>query len=142
MDYSKLTVKMLKDNCPEMVADIEKASFDKGVQDGKAEGAKAEATRIAAIDAEAVPGHEAIIDVMKKDPTKTATDTILAIYAADKDLKAKAVADRAEDGANLAAKAKELNTNPGDDADVKAAAKKEADEKAGAAMLSSVKKKG
>ena len=79
---------------------------------------------------------------MKKDPTKKATDTILAIYAADKDLKAKAVVDRAEDGANLATKAKELNTNPGDDADVKAAAKKEADEKAGAAMLSSVKKKG
>lgn len=143
MDYSKLTVKMLEDNCPEMVADIGKASFNKGVEEGKTEGAKAEAARIAAIDAESVPGYESIIAEMKADQTKTVTDTKLAIYDAQKVATAKAVAARGEDGKNLAAKAKELNTDPqDDDAAAKAAAKKESDEKAGAAMLSGVKKKG
>ena len=143
MDYSKLTVKMLQDNCPEMVATMTKASFDKGVEDGKAAGAKAEATRIASIDAEAVAGHEDIIASMKADPTKTATDAILAIYAADKKTKAKAVEDRATDGENLAQKAKDLNTNPNDDdAATKAAAKKQSDDKAITAMISGVKKKG
>lgn len=143
MDYSKLTAQMLQDNCPELMTDIKASAYKDGEEKGKKEGAIAEATRIAAIDAEAVVGHEAIIASMKADSTKTATDTILAIYAADKAIKSKATTDRATDGKNLAAQAKDLNTDPqDDDATASAVAKKESDEKAGNAMLSAVKKKG
>lgn len=143
MDYSKLTVKMLRDNCPTMVADIEKASFDKGMDEGKSAGATAEAARILAIDAESVPGHEKIIAEMKADATKSATDAILAIYAADKEAKAKMLKDHADDGANLAAKAKELGVNTeNEDEAAKVQAKEEKAKQAGSAMLSKVKTKG
>ena len=48
------------------------------------EGADAEVARITAIDAAAMPGHEAIITAHKADRTKTAGDAALAINAAEK----------------------------------------------------------
>ena len=48
------------------------------------EGADAEVARISAIDAAAMPGHEAIITAHKADRTKTAGDAALAINAAER----------------------------------------------------------
>lgn len=142
MDYSKLTMKLLKDNCPEMVADIETAAFNKGTEEGKTAGVKAEAERIAAIDAESMPGHEALITKMKADPTKTAVDAKLAIFDAMKATLKKAGEDRAEDGVNLASTVQDITTTTADDAETKEAEAKAKAKKAGDAMLKNVKKKG
>lgn len=49
-----------------------------------AEGATAERDRIASIEAQAMPGHDAIITAHKADITKTGADTAMAIVAAEK----------------------------------------------------------
>jgi hypothetical protein len=48
-----------------------------------AEGATAERERIASIEAQAMPGHEAIIKACKADGTKTGADAAMAIVAAE-----------------------------------------------------------
>lgn len=49
-----------------------------------AEGATAERVRIAGIEAQAMPGHEAIITAHKADGTKSGADTAMAIITAEK----------------------------------------------------------
>jgi signal peptide peptidase SppA len=61
------------------------------------EGADAERQRIQGIEAQLVPGHEAIIGAMKADGKSTAADAALAIVAAEKKTRAGVLADIAAD---------------------------------------------
>jgi hypothetical protein len=62
-----------------------------------AEGATAEQTRIAGIEAQAMPGHDAIIAAHKVDRSKTGADTAMAIVAAEKATRANQLGALAED---------------------------------------------
>lgn len=50
----------------------------------QAEGASAERARIQAIEAQAIPGHEALISALKFDGKSTAGDAAMAVLAAEK----------------------------------------------------------
>jgi ATP-dependent protease ClpP protease subunit len=113
MELHKLTLDMLKDQRPDIVAKIEEGSRAKGFEDGKAagveSGAKAEQERIAALDSINAAGYEGIIAEMKADSTKTANDAKLAIFDAQQEKMKGAAGARSEDGATLAAKAASLS---------------------------------
>lgn len=81
MDPKSLTLSGLREQRPDLVAEIEK-----GVDLAKArdEGAKAERDRVAGIEAALIPGHEKIIAEMKADPTKTELDAHRAVAAAER----------------------------------------------------------
>lgn len=64
----------------------------------KAEGASAERARIQAVEAAALPGHEALIASLKFDGKTTGGDAALAVMKAEREMRARA-------GANLAADA-------------------------------------
>lgn len=86
----------LKADHPDTFEAIRKEGQDAGLQQGVEQGAKAERERIAAIDAEAMPGHEALTAQAKADGWNV--DKYLAACArADRDaLKAAAVAHKAD----------------------------------------------
>lgn len=63
----------------------------------RAEGAAAERERIQAIEATAIPGHEALIAAIKFDGKSTAGDAALAIVAAEKKVRTAQAAALSED---------------------------------------------
>lgn len=63
----------------------------------QAEGASAERARIAAIEAQAIPGHEKLIAALKFDGTSTAGDAAMAVLAAEKQSRTTAAAALASD---------------------------------------------
>lgn len=65
--------------------------------EGRAAGATAERTRLAAIDAAAIPGHEALVAQLKADGTVTAGDAALQILAAEKATRQSAAAQLQSD---------------------------------------------
>lgn len=65
-------------------------------------GATAERTRIAGIEAQSLPGHEAIITAHKADGTKTAADTAMAIVTAEKGLRSNQLTSLSADEATVA----------------------------------------
>ena len=97
-------------NHPALVAEIRAEGVNEGRQmgliAGKAEGAAAERDRIKAVEAAALPGHEALIEALKYDGTTTGADAALKVLAAHK-------ATLANMGANLTADApKPLHAAP------------------------------
>lgn len=139
MDLSGLTVEALTDSRPELVAELKKMGFEDGKSEGfemgKAEGAKLEAKRIADIENVAMAGYEDIILAAKADGKSTAQDVKLAIFDEMQKTASSAKDARAEDGATLAAHAKELITEPTTDD------KQLAEEKAAAEMMAKAGKK-
>lgn len=65
------------------------------------EGADAERERILGIEAQAVPGHEAIIAAMKADGNSTGADAAMAIVAAEQKMRGAALAGIAADAPPL-----------------------------------------
>ena len=63
----------------------------------RAEGATAERTRIQAVEAQAIPGQEALISRLKFDGTSTAGDAAMAVLAAEKQSRNAAAAALASD---------------------------------------------
>lgn len=100
----------------------------------RAQAAEAERTRIADIEAQAMPGYESIIDAAKKDPKQTAATVAKAIIAKMKEEAAgretDAEADAEDSGANsvTAADAPEAESaEASDEAEAEALAKETAD---------------
>lgn len=62
-----------------------------------AQGAKDERERIAGIEAQAIPGHEALIAALKADPTKTPGDAAMAIVKAEREGRASHAKNLASD---------------------------------------------
>lgn len=58
--------------------------YSDGLAQGKAEGAEAERERIKSVEAQALPGHEALIAAMKYDGKTTGAEAAVAILAAEK----------------------------------------------------------
>ena len=118
-EQPEITADLIREKHPEIAALFVKEGEEKGMQ----KGAQAEAERLAAIDAVAMPGYEDIVAEAKKDSNKSANDVKVAIYDAMQERAKSASSARAEDGANLAAKAGELTTGTGDEmSDVEKAA--------------------
>jgi len=97
-----MDVKMLKEQHPDLVAAVV-AEAQTGmvaaaeVDQAKAAGATAERDRIAAVRAQAIPGHEALIETLAFDGKSTAADAALAIVAAEKVARTGAAADIAKE---------------------------------------------
>lgn len=85
MDYKSLTAEALAEHRPDLVkaiGDQAVAAMDKPDLDAvRAEGATAERERIIAIEAQSMPGAEAIIAEAKADPKATAADTAMKVLA-------------------------------------------------------------
>lgn len=117
-EQPEITADLIREKHPEIAALFVKEGEEKGIQ----QGAQAEAERLAAIDAAAIPGYEEIVAEAKKDSTKSAEDVKLAIFDAMHEKAKSASSARADDGASLAAKVAELTTEGGDDkSDIKKA---------------------
>lgn len=63
----------------------------------RAEGASAERSRIQSIEAQAIPGHDALIASLKFDGTSTAGDAAMAVLAAEKQTRSAAASALAAD---------------------------------------------
>lgn len=87
MDLKSLTLSGLREQRPDLVAEIESGLTAK-VDAAKAEGAKAERERVAGIRAALIPGHEKIIEAMIEDSTKTEIDAHRAVAAAERQTRA------------------------------------------------------
>ena len=91
------------------------------------EGASAERSRIQSIEAQAIPGHEALIATLKFDGKSTAGDAAMAVLAAEKTTRSAQAAALAKDApaplALVPASAVEGNTKPTSRADLDTAAK-------------------
>jgi hypothetical protein len=68
---------------------LEQAAYERG----KADGAAAERERIKAVEAQAVPGHEALIAELKYDGKTTGPEAAVKVLAAEKAKRAKMLAD-------------------------------------------------
>lgn len=100
-----LTIDQIKAEAPEVAAAL------------AAEGAAAERARIQSVEAQLLPGHEALIETLKYDGKSTGGDAAMAVLAADKqaraaqsvalasDAPAPVAADAVDVGADLAAPA-------------------------------------
>lgn len=84
---------------------LEQAAYEKGKAEGlaqgkaegfaqgKAEGATAERERIKAVEAQAIPGHEALIAEMKFDGKTTGPEAAVRILAAEKEKRGKVLTE-------------------------------------------------
>jgi hypothetical protein len=91
---------------------LEQAAYEKGKAEGlaqgkaegfaqgKAEGATTERDRIRAIEAVAMPGHEALIAEMKFDGKTTGPEAAVRILAAEKEKRGKVLTDLKADAPN------------------------------------------
>lgn len=92
MDLKTLTLSGLREQRPDLVTEIEKSQdITAAVKAATESGAKAERERVAAIRAALIPGHEAIIEAMCADPTKTELDAHRAQAAAERGVRTAAV---------------------------------------------------
>lgn len=81
--------------------DIANALLDEGRVEGRKEGAKAELERIKAVRAQALPGHEALIEAMVEDGITTGEQAAIRILQAEKQLRATAVSNLAYDAGDV-----------------------------------------
>ena len=81
--------------------DIANALIDEGKSDGRKEGAKAELERIKSVRAQALPGHEALIEAMVEDGMTTGEQAAIRILQAEKQLRATAVSNLASDAGEI-----------------------------------------
>ena len=120
-----LTVEAVRENHPAIADAFMTEGKEAGVAEGKVEGAQAEASRIASIEAVAMAGYENIVASAKADGKSTAQDVKLAIFDAMNEKSASAKKARGTDGDNLAKQTAELNSEAtpeqNDDAAAKAA---------------------
>lgn len=63
---------------------IAQALIDEGIAAGRSEGAAAERDRILAVEAQAMPGHEKLIDQLKADGKTTGPEAAVQVLAAEK----------------------------------------------------------
>ncbi len=91
-----MTIEQLKADHPELVEAIAAeatAGHAEALAAARAEGAAAELERIKTVKAQAIPGHEALVEQLAMDGTSTAADAALAIVDAEKRQRTAAAAD-------------------------------------------------
>lgn len=88
-----MDLKTLKEKHSELVAAITEeatAGMTEKISAAKREGAESERKRIADVRAQAIPGHEALIETLAADGKTTGPEAAMAIVAAEKTLRAQA----------------------------------------------------
>jgi signal peptide peptidase SppA len=96
------------------------AGIAEGIEKGRKEGATAETARVAAVKAQLISGHEALIETLMFDGVTTGEQAAVKILAAEKTLRTTKVED-------LKADAAAAGKIPADDASIAAAAVKDFD---------------
>lgn len=84
MDYSKLTGALLAEHRPDLVAEIREAVTAENADTLRAEGAASERQRIADVRAQALAGHEALIEQLAADGKTTGAEAAVAVLAAER----------------------------------------------------------
>ncbi len=83
-----VTKESLKVAYPELLAEIEREIFEKGLSEGlakgKVEGAEAERKRIKEVEEQFIPGHEALIESLKYDGKTTGPEAAVKVLNAEK----------------------------------------------------------
>lgn len=82
-----MTLAELKEKYPDLclaLIDEGEANMNAAVADAKVEGAVAERQRILAVEAQSVPGHEALIATLKADGKTTGPEAAVQVLAAEK----------------------------------------------------------
>lgn len=95
----KLTREQFAADNPELLAALQAEARAEGL----AEGADAERARIQAVEAQAIAGHDALIATLKFDGKTTGPEAAVAVLAAEKALRGKALAQLRGDAPTLAA---------------------------------------
>jgi ATP-dependent Clp protease protease subunit len=98
----EITMEILEEKAPELLAELRKKAEDDAFARGKIEGAKAELERIQAVQAQSMPGHEKLVDSLAFDGKTTGPEAAVAILAAEKQIGATAVQNLALDSINPA----------------------------------------
>lgn len=80
IEASSITAEYIESNFPEVAAKIKTAAYQKG----KTEGAEAERQRIQDVEAQSMPGHEALIAALKYDGKTTGPEAAVQVLAAEK----------------------------------------------------------
>ena len=106
-----MNLEELKTKHPELVAQVAAegkaaglaeaaaAATEAGIEQGRAEGAAAERQRIAAVLAQAIPGHEALIEEMVSDGKTTGPEAAMRIVSAERTIAADRMKALKADGA-------------------------------------------
>lgn len=85
-----MNLEQLQAEHPDLVEAIKAeamAGIDEQLAAARAEGAQAEQARVASVRAQALPGHEALIERLASDGVSTGDDAARAIIAAERDLR-------------------------------------------------------
>lgn len=77
------------------------AGLKEGLEQGRQEGAKAERERIQAVQAQSMPGHEALIEQLKFDGKTTGPEAAVQVLAAEKGKLGKQLQDLQADAADI-----------------------------------------
>ena len=78
-------------------AESREAGFKEGLEEGRKAGAQAEAERIKAVEAQLIPGHEALIAELKADGKTTGEEAAVKVLAAEKTLRTRQAANLQND---------------------------------------------
>lgn len=108
-----LTVDKVKAEAPEIakaLIDEGRATAAQSIADARAEGARAELARVAAIDALATPGHEKLIAELKADGKTTGPEAAVRIVQAEKGKRDAALANLRSDAAGAGVAAAQIET--------------------------------
>ena len=99
----KFTREQLAADAPELLAALQTETRTAGHAEGLAAGAEAERARIQAVEGQAIAGHDALIAKLKFDGKTTGPEAAVAVLAAEKTLRGKALANLRADAPTLAA---------------------------------------
>ena len=103
--YTAILAEGSKAGHAEGYAEGEKAGIEKGKAEGADIAAKAERERIQSVEAQLIPGHEALIREMKFDGKTTGEQAAVRILQAEKTLRENVLANLAADASQPAAHA-------------------------------------
>ncbi|MFQ5507078.1 MAG: S49 family peptidase [Planctomycetota bacterium] len=117
INIADITSEWIKENLPEVAAALrsegetaaretgleegQKIGHEAGLKEGCELGAKAERERIQGIEDAALPGHEELIDKLKKDPKATPADAQTAVIAAERESQKQALKNLKDDEKDL-----------------------------------------
>lgn len=84
VDWKALTLDALMEHRPDLVEAAGIRRVEEALSQGAAQGAKAERERILDIEAQALPGHEALISELKADGKTTGAEAAVKVLAAER----------------------------------------------------------
>jgi ATP-dependent Clp protease protease subunit len=112
-EMADITLDFIRNDHPDIAKMLTDEGFkngmEKGLADGKGEGAKTELARIKAVQAQILPGHEKLIGELMFDGTTTGEQAAVKVLAAENMKRETTLADHKEDSTNIVVP--EVNTD-------------------------------